>query len=85
LIAKASRAQNRARIDPHGHDAGKKIKGKKRHILLRHVGFVAPRAIIHPADIPDRGHPASVDLVRDVSMKKLFADGGHQGQSSRRL
>src|SRR3979490_3580737 len=31
---KASRARKKgAWIDPHGYDAGKKIKGKKRHIL----------------------------------------------------
>ena len=28
------RGKRGARIDPHGYDAGKKIKGKKRHILV---------------------------------------------------
>ena len=27
-------------IDPHGYDAGKKIKGKKRHVLVDTEGFV---------------------------------------------
>jgi hypothetical protein len=27
-------------IDPHGYDAGKKIKGKKRHILVDTLGLV---------------------------------------------
>ena len=52
--ARALRAPKRgARIDPHGYDAGKKIKGKKRHILVDTVGLLL-HAIVHPADIQDR-------------------------------
>src|SRR5262249_43874680 len=40
-------------IDPHGYDAGKKVKGKKRHILVDTLGLLL-HAIIHPADIQDR-------------------------------
>jgi Transposase DDE domain len=40
-------------IDPHGDDAGKKIKGKKRHILVDRQGFLM-HAIVHAADIQDR-------------------------------
>ena len=29
-----------ASIDPHGYDAGKKVKGKKRHVLVDTQGFV---------------------------------------------
>src|SRR5262249_19183847 len=36
-------------IDPHGYDAGKKVKGKKRHILVDTLGLLL-HAIIHPAD-----------------------------------
>jgi len=55
-------------IDPHGYDAGKKIKGKKRHVLVDTLGLLL-HAIVHPADIQDRDgrHPAACDLVRDVS------------------
>jgi transposase len=35
-----------AHIDPHGYDAGKKIKGKKRHILADTQGLMM-RAIVH--------------------------------------
>jgi hypothetical protein len=45
--------RRRACIDPHGYDAGKKIKGKKRHILVDTVGLLL-HAIVHPADIQDR-------------------------------
>ena len=52
--AKASRAQKRgASIDPPGFDAGKKIKGKKRHILVDTQGLLM-HAIVHAADIQDR-------------------------------
>jgi hypothetical protein len=43
----------RARIDPHGFDAGKKIKGKKRHLLVDTQSLVL-HAIVHAADIQDR-------------------------------
>jgi hypothetical protein len=38
-------------IDPSGYDAGKKIKGKKRHILVDTVGLLL-HAVVHP--IPER-------------------------------
>jgi len=40
-------------IDPSGYDAGKKIKGKKRHILVDTLGLLL-HAVVHPADIQDR-------------------------------
>jgi len=55
--AKASRALKKARrIDPPGFDGGKKIKGKKRHVLVDTQGL-AMEAIVHAADIQDRGVP----------------------------
>ena len=40
-------------VDPHGYDAGKMIKGKKRHILVDMQGLVL-HAIVHAADVQDR-------------------------------
>src|ERR1700730_4416972 len=40
-------------IDPGSYDAGKKIKGKKRHILVDTLGLLL-HAVVHPADIQDR-------------------------------
>ena len=40
-------------IDPPGYDAGKTIKGKKRHVLVDTVGVLL-HAVVHPADIQDR-------------------------------
>ena len=43
-------------IDPHGFDAGKKIKGKKRHILVDTRGLLLI-AIVHSAGIQDASQP----------------------------
>ena len=69
-------------IDPHGYDAGKKIKGKKRHILVDTVGLLL-HAIVHPADIQDRDGGVLVMATlfgMFPFLKTLFADrGGYQG------
>ncbi|RWX25239.1 IS5 family transposase [Rhizobium leguminosarum] len=70
-----------AGIDPSGYDAGKKIKGKKRHILVDTVGLLL-HSLVHPADIQDRD--GSVLVLKTLFgrypfLKKLFADGGYQG------
>ena len=40
-------------LDPSGYDAGKKIKGRKRHILVDTLGLLL-KVVVHPADIQDR-------------------------------
>jgi hypothetical protein len=63
-------AEKGACIDPHGYNAGKKIKGKKRQVLVDTLGLLL-HAIVHPADIRiATRHPASCDLVRNVSVLK---------------
>ena len=69
------------RIDPHGYDAGKKINGKKRHILVDTQGLLM-HAIVHAADIQDRD--GGVLLMATLFglhpfLLKLYADGGYQG------
>ena len=70
-----------AAIDPHGYDAGKKVKGKKRHVLVDTQGFVLD-AIVTAADIQDRDGGAML-LATLFGMYpfllKLYADGGYQG------
>ena len=46
-------------VDPNGYDTGKKIKGKKRHILVDTEGLL-PHAVVHPADVQDRDGTALV-------------------------
>ena len=73
-------------IDPHGYDAGKKVKGKKRHILVDTQGLMM-HAIVHAADIQDRD--GGVLLMATLFglypfLLKLYADGGDQGAQFQR-
>ena len=75
------RGKRGASIDPHGYDAGKKIKGKKRHILVDTQGLML-HAIVHAADIQDRDGGAMLLATlfgRFPFLLKLYADGGYQG------
>jgi putative transposase len=68
-------------IDPPGFDAGKLIKGKKRHILVDTQGLLL-HAIVHPADIQDRD--GGILLLSTLFglfpfLKRLFADSAYAG------
>ena len=68
-------------IDPHGYDAGKKIKGKKRVVLVDTQGLLL-HAIVHAADIQDRdgGVPQMSTLFGLFPfLLKLYADSGYHG------
>jgi transposase len=68
-------------IDPPGYDAGKKIKGKKRHLLVDTQGLLL-HAIIHAADIQERdGGMLLMSTLFGMFpfLLKLCADGGYQG------
>ena len=66
---------------PRGYDAGKKIKGRKRHVLVDTDG----RGLVlepHPADIQDRdGGVLVMATLFGIFpfLKTLFADSGYQG------
>src|SRR5450631_2279403 len=47
------RGKGGARIDPHGFDGGKLIKGKKRHVLVDTLGLLL-HALVTSADVQDR-------------------------------
>ncbi len=62
-------------------DAGKRIKGKKRHILVDTQGLLM-LAMVHAADIQDRN--GGVLLMASLFglfpfLLKLYADSGYQG------
>jgi transposase len=66
---------------PSGYDAGKKIKGRKRHILTDTLGLLVG-AIVHTADIQDRdGAPGVLASIRASFpwLRHVFADGGYAG------
>ena len=48
LLGHACIGMTRACIDPHGYDAAKKIKGKKRHILVDTLGLLSTPSFIRP-------------------------------------
>ena len=55
-------------LDPQGFDAGKKVTGRKRHILVDTLGLLLS-VVVHPADVQDRdGAP----LVLDRRTRRLF-------------
>ncbi len=67
---------------PCGYDAGKKVKGRKRHIVTDTLGFLVT-CIVHEADVQDRdGARITIDeaLERFPSMRHFFADGGYRGE-----
>src|SRR5208337_5694209 len=75
------RRKRGASIDPPGYDAGKRVKGKKRHLLVDTQGFLLA-AIVHGADVQDRD--GGVLLMATLFglypfLLKLYADGGYQG------
>jgi putative transposase len=64
-----------------GYDAGKKLKGRKRHIVTDTLGLML-FVLVHAADIQDRD--GAVDLVKAIRhrfpwLRHLFADGGYAG------
>lgn len=70
---------------PRGYDAGKKVNGRKRHIITDTEGHLAGLQV-HPADIQDRdGAVAVIDSIRRLYpwLRHLFADGGYAGDKLR--
>jgi transposase len=66
---------------PRGYDAGKKIKGRKRHILTDTGGLLVG-AIVHEAGVQDRdGAPSLLAALRYAFpwLRHVFADGGYAG------
>ena len=77
--ARASRAPKKgASIDRNGYDAGKKIKGKKRHLLVDTEGLLL-YATIHAAGIQDRDGGVLLMASLFPFLRTLYADGGYQG------
>lgn len=70
---------------PRGFDAGKKIKGRKRHIVTDTLGHLVG-VVIHPAGIQDRdGAPTVLKSIRSLYpwLRHVFADGGYAGPKLR--
>ena len=69
-------------MDPQGYDAGKKVAGRKRHVLVDTLGLLL-NVVVHPANIQDRDGAALVLDPRTRSLfpfiERIFADAGYQG------
>ena len=70
---------------PRGYDAGKKIKGRKRHIVTDTQGNLVG-LVVHEASIQDRdGAPSVLAAIRSLYpwLRHIFADGGYAGEKLR--
>ena len=70
-----------------GYDAGKKIKGRKRHLLVDTLGLLLAVSIL-PADIQDRdaaGQVVDQGLSKYPGIQKLWADGGYGGRRAQEI
>jgi transposase len=69
---------------PRGRDAGKKVNGRKRHVLVDTLGLLLV-LVVHTADVQDRDGLALVcrRLRRRFPwLRLIFADGGYQGETA---
>lgn len=70
---------------PRGFDAGKRVKGRKRHIATDTLGLMVG-AVVHTADVQDRdGAPLVLRSIRHAWpwLRHVFADGGYAGPKLR--
>jgi len=65
-----------------GYDAGKKVKGRKRHIVVDTLGHLI-EVVVHAASIQDRDGAklvfAKLSQATKDALRKLWADGGYAG------
>ncbi len=67
---------------PCGYDAGKKVKGRKRHLLVDTQGLLL-EVIVHTADVQDRdGAKLVFEKVKDryPGLQLIWVDGGYRGK-----
>jgi len=90
LTARASRARQRdARIDASDYDAGKKIKGKKRHAIVDILGLMLSVSITSVSFLDRRlsaaaeGGAPSV-RVREAAVRRLGYNGDTAGVAVKR-
>jgi putative transposase len=67
---------------PRGYDAGKKVNGRKRHIIVDTLGLLLV-VVVHVASIQDRDGAklACIQLLgKFPRLKLIWADGGYAGK-----
>ena len=73
--------QGGATLDPSGYDAGKKVVGRKRHLLTDTIGMLLA-VRVHPANVQDRD--GAEPLLRQARrlfpfIERIIGDAGYQG------
>ena len=79
LDAQANRSSPQG--GPSGYDAGKKVKGRKRNLVVDSLGLLLMVSVV-PASVQDRD--GADQVVREAtakypSLQKLFVDNGYSG------
>ncbi len=65
----------------HGYDGGKKLSGRKRHLLVDTLGLVL-KVVVHPANVQDRqGVQLLLEPLQGVfpRLSKVWVDSGYTG------
>jgi putative transposase len=66
-----------------GYDAGKKVKGRKRHILVDTLGLLL-KVVVHRANLQDRDGAKlllkCIPLIWRLRLLKIWADRGYRGK-----
>jgi putative transposase len=68
-----------------GYDGGKKVRGRKRHLLVDTEGLVL-KAKVHSAKVPDQdGLRRLLESARAevLTIKHLWLDAGYEGRAKR--
>ena len=74
--------ENHGKKGIRGYDAGKKIKGRKRHLIVDTLGLILA-VVVHAADIQDRDGAKLVLTKltgRFARLPLIWADGGYAGK-----
>lgn len=72
---------------PSGFDAGKKVKGRKRHVLVDTLGLVLAVSVT-AASVQDRdgAHPVmAAGMGKYPSVETVFVDGGYAGRCAQTI
>jgi putative transposase len=67
---------------PRGYDAGKKVTGRKRHLLVDTMGLIL-LVMVHPADVQDRDGARlllAMLVGRFSRLQLIWADAGYAGR-----
>lgn len=74
--------KNHGKRGPRGYDAGKKVNGRKRHLVVDTLGLIL-MVVVHAADVQDRdGAKLVFRKLRGLypRLKRIWADGGYAGK-----